>query len=72
MLIREFCDRCGKEVTGQQSGAINGVDDADRNGDGTVTHIFNVLCLGCYQRAIDFLRSYSIESESTAAKETQS
>jgi hypothetical protein len=47
-MTKTFCDRCDAETTGQQSGCLTGVDDADTDGGGTVTHTVE-LCGDCYQ-----------------------
>lgn len=45
----QYCDRCGVElVKGEQSAAINGVPDADEEGNGTVEQHLDV-CLLCYR-----------------------
>jgi hypothetical protein len=49
MPRKHFRDRCGKEVTGEQSGAIHGIDDADDAGNGTTTEAFDIVCLRCYR-----------------------
>lgn len=49
-MIRTFCDRCGTETTGDQHGAINGIEDADDNGNGTnqANDCFDIICATCY------------------------
>lgn len=55
-MIKEFCDRCDAEVTGKQTGAIHGIEDADHDGNGTATHHYDILCEPCYAAVIAFIR----------------
>lgn len=57
MSARFFCDRCGRDVTDEDSGAISGVQVADERGDGTVTHTFDHVCHDCYQAWLAFMRA---------------
>lgn len=53
----QYCDRCGVELPeGEQSGAVNGVEDADENGDGAVTFQADV-CTRCYQEFIAWVKT---------------
>lgn len=56
MALREFCDRCGTDVTGEQTGALHGGDDTDRDGNGTMNDHFDILCLSCYKEILAFIR----------------
>jgi hypothetical protein len=49
-MIKTFCDRCRKETTGEPHGAINGIVDANDNGDGTnqVPDCFDIVCEACF------------------------
>lgn len=50
-MIKTFCDRCGKETTGEKHGSINGVEEADDNGDGTnqAPDCFDIICDACFE-----------------------
>lgn len=54
-MTREFCDRCDVEVTGEQSSAIHGIENADKDGNGTHTHGYDIVCPRCYQAWIEFM-----------------
>jgi hypothetical protein len=45
-VTRQFCDRCGADVTQKKSAALNLVGDADSQGNGTVTTTAD-LCQHC-------------------------
>ena len=49
-MIKTFCDRCERETTGEKHGAINGIDDANDNGDGTnqAPDCFDIVCRECF------------------------
>jgi hypothetical protein len=49
-MIRLFCDRCGAETTGRSHGSINGVEEADDQGNGTnqACDCFDVVCDDCF------------------------
>jgi len=46
-VTRQFCDKCGIDITDQKSGHVSGVDDADAVGNGHVTDDVD-LCEVCY------------------------
>ncbi len=54
-MRREYCDRCGTEVTGKQSSAIHGIADADAEGNGTHTQGFHIVCRRCYRLWLKFM-----------------
>lgn len=56
MAINQYCDRCGRDVSGEPSSAIQGIADADRDGNGTVTHMFDI-CEECYDAIIHFIKN---------------
>jgi hypothetical protein len=56
MMVKEFCDRCGKDVTGKTTGAVSGVPDADRDGNGTATDAADILCQRCYRAIWTFIQ----------------
>jgi hypothetical protein len=45
-MRRQFCDRCGADVTDKVSAAVSVVDNADAQGNGTVTRTAD-LCTHC-------------------------
>jgi ribosomal protein S27AE len=45
-VTKQFCDRCGVDITGHKSAAVSVVGDADHQGNGTVTARAD-LCLRC-------------------------
>ncbi|HEV8502507.1 MAG TPA: hypothetical protein VGR63_13080 [Casimicrobiaceae bacterium] len=45
-MHRQFCDRCGADVTDKVSAALAVVDNADTNGNGTVKLTAD-LCTRC-------------------------
>lgn len=55
-MTKQFCDRCGSDITQVQSAAISGIRDANANGDGTVTDSVD-LCRRCYREAIHWMRT---------------
>lgn len=59
-MTRQFCDRCAAEITGKKSGSISGVEDADDNGGGTVTHDFDV-CTACYRAFMKWMKQNAKE-----------
>ncbi len=61
MAMKTFCDRCGGETTGIQSGHLTGIDDADEQGGGNITHEVD-LCAGCYAALVDWLEPSRFES----------
>ena len=48
-MTKDYCDVCGKETTGRTSAVIDGIADADAEGNGTITDHFAV-CLGCFRK----------------------
>lgn len=56
-MIKEYCDRCGVDTTGQRTGAFAGIDDAYRDGSGTETDSFNILCRKCYHAIVVFIKT---------------
>lgn len=51
----QYCDRCGVELkAGEQSGVVSGVDDADDDGGGNITHSAE-LCVLCYLEFVEWL-----------------
>jgi hypothetical protein len=56
-VIKELCDRCGVDLTEKHSAAINGIRDADRDGNGTVTDALEILCPKCYRAIWKFART---------------
>jgi hypothetical protein len=46
-MTRTFCDRCGLDITAVKSGRVEGVDDADVDGQGAVSDVAD-LCEPCY------------------------
>ncbi len=69
MAIREFCDRCGEEVTGKVTGAFQGIDDADRDGNGTTTDSWDILCQSCYSTIKAFINTKKTRRRATTTKE---
>lgn len=55
-MTRDFCDRCHAEVTGKKSSAIHGIQDADRDGNGTANDHFDVVCLRCYRAFLVWMK----------------
>jgi hypothetical protein len=55
-MTKSFCDRCNAETTGVQSAHVMGIDDANENGDGTITKSAD-LCVHCYEAWLDWLKS---------------
>lgn len=53
-MTKQYCDRCGTDITGNTSGHFSGVADADEAGNGEVTHEFD-LCPSCYDKAVAFM-----------------
>lgn len=47
-MRRQFCDRCGQEITGKTSGVVHGIKDGDEDGNGKVTEAVD-LCPPCYR-----------------------
>jgi len=45
-MLRQFCDRCNRDVTNLRSAAVSIVGDADAQGNGTVTTHAD-LCQSC-------------------------
>ena len=45
--MKQFCDRCEMDVTDIASGHLSGVEQADEQGNGTVTDDVD-LCAECY------------------------
>lgn len=45
-MTRQFCDRCGADVTQKRSAAVRVVGDADSQGNGAVTSDAD-LCQRC-------------------------
>jgi len=33
-MTKQFCDRCGADITGKKSAAVHVIDDADETGNG--------------------------------------
>lgn len=56
-MVKEFCDLCGDEVTGKQSGSVHGGDDCDADGNGTMNDHWDILCLACYRKFKAFMAS---------------
>jgi hypothetical protein len=56
-MTKHYCDRCGCDLTGKTSGAIQGVKDADDQGQGMVTDGAKCLCRRCYLAVWKFLRT---------------
>lgn len=52
MSHRQFCDRCDVDITNEKCGAVVGIDDADEQGNGSVTERAD-LCVSCY---VEFAR----------------
>jgi hypothetical protein len=48
MATKQFCDLCGAETTGVKSGTIEGIEDADETGGGTVSDTWDA-CSKCYR-----------------------
>lgn len=57
MPFKEFCDRCGRDVTGKQSGALHGAPESDHDGGGTMTDHADILCRRCYRQVWEFVRT---------------
>ncbi len=55
-MTKEFCDRCGDEVTGKKSSAVSGISDAAANGTGKVTDSFDIVCRRCYRAWKSFMK----------------
>jgi hypothetical protein len=45
-MTKQFCDRCGVDITGHKSAAVSVVGDADPQGNGDVTTTAD-LCKTC-------------------------
>jgi hypothetical protein len=46
-MTRTFCDRCARDITTEKSGRVEGVEDADVEGQGATTELAD-LCERCY------------------------
>jgi hypothetical protein len=66
-MTREFCDRCGHEVTDIQSGSILGIEDGDAEGNGTVTNPYHHICEACYRAWLAFMKATPV----SAAKQSR-
>lgn len=55
-MTRDFCDRCGDEVTGKKSSAIHGIADADNDGNGMHTDSHDHICRKCYRAWLAFMK----------------
>jgi ribosomal protein S27AE len=53
-MTKQYCDRCGAEITGKKSAAVSGVNDADTDGNGVVTEHAD-LCTRCYRAVWKFI-----------------
>ena len=51
-MMKQFCDRCERDITSLQSDRLVGVEDVDEGGNGNMDVIVD-LCKDCYQ---DWLR----------------
>jgi hypothetical protein len=53
-MQKQFCDKCGDDITQQRSAAVNVIADADANGSGTVTTQTD-LCRRCHRALLKWL-----------------
>jgi len=65
-MRKDFCDRCGTEVTNVQTGAIHGIEDADQDGNGNNTHNHDAVCMPCYKAWLTWMKT----PEPSATKKT--
>jgi hypothetical protein len=51
-VTRQFCDRCGGDITDKKSSAVSIVTDADSHGNGSVTAHADLchVCRRCLER----------------------
>jgi hypothetical protein len=54
-MTRQFCDRCGFDVTDKMSAAVSIVGDADAQGNGSVSESVD-LCSSCAKALGAWLR----------------
>lgn len=54
-MTRQFCDRCGADVTGRRWASVHVVADADAQGNGKVTTEGD-LCPACYRLLVAWLK----------------
>lgn len=54
-MTKQFCDRCHTDMTSKVSGRLDGVADADTNGNGKVTDRWD-LCTTCYRAVRAFVQ----------------
>lgn len=54
-MIKEYCDRCGLDVTDLRTGAVSG--RRLRDNGGTKTDHFDILCLKCYRAIVAFIKT---------------
>ena len=50
-MTRQFCDRCGADVTQKKSAVVRMIGDADSQGNGAITNELD-LCQPC-RRALE-------------------
>lgn len=62
-MTKQFCDRCGVEVTDVPSASISGIEDADENGGGTITDSYDIVCLPCYAAWKAFMGDPAVAAE---------
>ncbi len=55
-MTRQFCDRCGKDITGKKAGRVTAIGDADEDGNGDVDWIGD-LCPPCFAEARIFTKT---------------
>ncbi len=53
-MIRQYCDRCGHDITNKHSTAVSIVGDADQQGNGAVTKTAD-LCPACGAALVQWL-----------------
>jgi hypothetical protein len=57
---RMYCDVCGADTTDKRSSALDGIREADWEGNGEVTDHFDV-CVRCYNKWKRFIASLQSE-----------
>lgn len=54
-MTRQYCDRCGVDVTARKSGRMKVVEDADDDGNGLVTKDWDI-CGECTKALMKFMK----------------
>lgn len=47
-MRRDYCDRCGADITDRASSSVQGIKEADLDGNGTITD-GGAVCRKCYR-----------------------